>query len=367
MSFFCCNFVPDIFLMTRMTELKSSKRLPYFDTAKAFGILAVVWGHTMKVGWTYSLFSVFRIPLFFYISGRFFNKDKYPTLRSLLSARWKRLMVPYFIYSLVVYAFWAIGALIGGHTSPHEFWYWFYEIFLAQGSGGFLLLYPMWFVPCLLMVEIIYFYIAKLPDWANLLCSFGLAIGTTILLYSDVLPFDLRLAPWSIDSAMLALPFYSIGNLSRQLHLDRLLERSSKWSLWGVWVLSMAVMTVLSLLEGKVSLGHADLGVRPYLFYFAALAGIIGVMVFCYLINEYLKERPFMRGLNWIGQLSYDVMATHVPIKCGAAAVIAWIFGTTVEATSTHFGLAMATFVLTVPVVLGLVWGIDKVRTRIKG
>jgi len=342
------------------------KRLPYFDTAKALGILAIAWGHTMKAGWTYYLFSVFRIPLFFYISGRFFNKDKYPTLQSLLSARWKRLMIPYFIYSFVVYAFWLIGALIGGHTSPQEMWFYFYEIFLAQGSGGFLLLYPMWFVPCLLVVEIVYFYICKLPDWANLLCCFGLAAVTTALLYSDIMPFDLRLMPWSIDSAMVALPFYAIGNLSRKLHLDQLLERTSKWTLWGVWALSMAVMTVLSLLEGKVSLGHADLGNRPYLFYFAALSGIIAVMVFCYLINDYLKDRPIMRGLNWIGEKTYDVMATHVPIKCGAMALVVWLFGSTIAEASTSYGLAFATFAILVPADLLVVWIIDTVRTRIK-
>ena len=349
------------------SEQPQKKRLPYFDTAKALGILAVTWGHIMKVGWTHSLFSVFRIPLFFYIAGRLYNKDKYPTLMSLLKVRWKRLMIPYFIYSFVVYAFWAIGALIGGKTAPHEFWYWFYEIFLAQGSGGYLLLYPMWFVPCFLIVELIYFYIAKLPDWANLLCCFGLAAISTALLYSNILPFRIdEVLPWNIESAMLALPFYSLGHLSRQFHLHDWLERTPKWRLWGVWVLSMAVMTVLSLLEGKVSLGHAYLGERPYLFYFAAVPGIIAVMVFSYLINEHLKGSWFMRWINWIGSLTYDVMATHVPIKCGAAALVAWIFSTTVGETSTNIWLASTTFIVTLPVVMLAIWLIDKLRQRNK-
>ena len=73
-----------------------------------------------------------------------------------------------------------------------------------------------------------------------------------------------------------------------------------------------------------------------------------------------------MRWLNWIGALTYDVMATHVPIKCGAAALVAWIFSTTVGETSTNIWLAAATFIVTLPVVMLAIWLIDKLRQRNK-
>lgn len=84
------------------------------------------------------------------------------------------------------------------------------QIFLAQGSKP-VLDTPMWFVPCLFAVEIMYYLISKTKKIITT-CTILTCVGW--LLESGYLNFDNTLLPWSLDSALFALGFYAVGNLT---------------------------------------------------------------------------------------------------------------------------------------------------------
>ena len=52
-------------------------RYNYIDISKGIGILMVVWAHILLVGVSHSMIYAFHMPLFFFISGFLFNKEKY--------------------------------------------------------------------------------------------------------------------------------------------------------------------------------------------------------------------------------------------------------------------------------------------------
>ena len=81
------------------------KRLLWMDSAKALGIILVVLGHvpsTFEYRWVIYLF---HMPLFFVLSGYLY---KITTPRNELERSFKSLVVPYFIYSFVLFVLWAI-------------------------------------------------------------------------------------------------------------------------------------------------------------------------------------------------------------------------------------------------------------------
>jgi drug/metabolite transporter (DMT)-like permease len=87
------------------------------------------------------------------------------------------------------------------------------QTFIAQGSEGYLVHnVPLWFVSCLFVIELAYYWIAKLPDvWNVVLCVF-LAVAGYLLVNKCTL-FDFTTMPWSVEVAMMAMIFYATGNL----------------------------------------------------------------------------------------------------------------------------------------------------------
>ena len=80
-----------------------------FDIAKGIGIILVVIGHYIPegapswyVGFTHFIYQ-FHMPLFFIIAGFFFERSSSDKgYWSLVGAKFKRLMIPYFILSWAV-------------------------------------------------------------------------------------------------------------------------------------------------------------------------------------------------------------------------------------------------------------------------
>ena len=80
----------------------SDKRNDIVDIAKGIGIFLMVIGHTgiplpLRI-WIYS----FHMPLFFFISGFFYKRDKYG-IGSFVKARCKTLVIPYFIFLVITF------------------------------------------------------------------------------------------------------------------------------------------------------------------------------------------------------------------------------------------------------------------------
>lgn len=154
---------------------KILKRLDYIDIAKSLGMLTIIWGHIVHEGWSNQIVYAFHIPLFFFLSGMVFNASKYHTVGELIRKRVKTLLIPYLIFSLITWALW-VGMRVASHDSTN-YWYPLLQTFIAQGSAGFLRHnLPLWFVTCLFVVEVMYYYINKLPKWGAIIsfvtCSF---------------------------------------------------------------------------------------------------------------------------------------------------------------------------------------------------
>ncbi len=301
-------------------------RYDYIDIAKALGMLTIMWGH-IAIGKSVTFVYAFHIPLFFFLSGMVFVKDKYRDFGSFVKRRVKTLIVPYIIYSIITWAIWAVFSY-ATHAKVESYWMPLLQTFIAQGSEGYLVHnVPLWFVSCLFLIELVYFWTAKLPDVWNVVVCVSLAV-IGYLLVNDCKFFDFTTLPWSLDVAMMALIFYCSGNMFVKhvghANFTGFVRKNKVLSSISVIVLFIMVYWV-GLLNGKVSMGHAHLG-NPLIFYPVSYLGIFAFLGLSGLLALCLNNR-IGDGVKWFGQNSFIAMAIHNPIKGFVVVALATVLG----------------------------------------
>ena len=135
-----------------------AKRLdPQFLLLSALGMLFVVDGHVnsnyLDLQGFFPYYS-FHMPLFFFISGRFYKDQHCGSLWAYIKRKFIRLMLPYlifnFIYGCIAQILHMAGFTMGGVMT-------FRNLFIEPFISGHQFIYNLaaWFVPALFIVEIV--------------------------------------------------------------------------------------------------------------------------------------------------------------------------------------------------------------------
>ncbi len=350
-------------------------RVDYIDYAKALGMLTIIWGHTKLTGVSNEFVYAFHIPLFFFLSGMVFNRERYDGFRQFFMRKVKTLLYPYLIFSVVTWAFWASYSYLT-QAPVKSYWMPLLQTFVAQGSGGFLEHnVPLWFVTCLFVVEMLYWLISKLKDWQNIVISILCAVVGYLLVYQCKF-WDFRLLPWSIESALMAMPFFALGNLLvKRITHEKIITAvaNHKWISFIGMLIGFALTAWLGHQNGVVSMGHSRIGNNHLLFYFTALIGIIAMLLLCVLLSNIKagkKLENIFSGLRWFGKNSFNAMAIHNPIRSFVMVIVAMAFHTTDTMVSKTTSLSLIAFVITlIMTIIGMLfinWGNSRFSKSLK-
>lgn len=336
-------------------------RYEFIDIAKGIGILMVVWAHILLVGVSHSMIYAFHMPLFFFISGFLFNKEKYFSLVHFIKQRTKRLFVPYLWYSIVTWCIWACFRYfrnddVDSYLMP------LLQTFIAQGSGAYIVHNSaLWFIPCLFAVEVLYFLFSKFNEWITLLLSFAIAIVGCILVqvYGDNYLF---LLPWNLDAAFFALPFYSVANaVRRHVTLQKLVEVVSEYKIYSL-CLTLVLWIILFLLSvnySVCSMGSSSYNCPLGIFFIRAFIGCFAMILFSILFSVCLSKIRLCKVLKWFGRNSLDVMCLHIPIKGFVIIIVAYLLHVSIDVQE-NFLYSGISFVITIFIMAPIIWGINK-------
>lgn len=254
-----------------MASIAGRMRNTSYDKLRGIGIMLVVFGHTLGISQGVELYIYsFHMPLFFFISGLSLTPTR-------LSQAWpdavrhygRRLLLPYILFSLLTYLPWVLVTRHHGADAALSIEAWRPLIGTLYGVGidGWLQHNAMlWFFPCLFVVHVVFRIVHGLvKGWKQHVAIAVLAgIG-----YSLPLVLSARL-PWGIEIALIALPFYALGQA---------------FTLHDTWppraVLSTALLLLLFAalqftciaLNGRVDMNFISIG-SPLLFYLGAVSGI---------------------------------------------------------------------------------------------
>ena len=291
-------------------------RLVFIDLAKGLTMLTILWGHVMLTGYSNAIVYAFHIPTYFFLAGMVYRGEKYPSAMDLAKRRVVTLLLPYCFYSLVTWGFWLLDCLSKGISLDGCFRP-LLQTILAQGSGGYLVHNPaLWFVPCLFLVELMYFYISRLTTWKNLMvCVILAALGWGMMQFGL-----LKKLPWSLETACAAVIFYACGNLfARKYALRELPGRAARRPVTAAALILICgiLLSVGGIANGTVSMAQGNLG-NVLIFYPTAMCGIFFMLILCIALEGAMGRNALLDRILgwfcWLGRSSFYMMVLHIPV-----------------------------------------------------
>lgn len=346
--------------------INNNRRLDYIDAAKAFGMMAVMWGHIHFNDISNDFVYAFHIPLFFALSGMVFFPEKYGCFKNFVVRKVKSLLVPYAIYSVITWMIWAAFVSIT-HQQIDGIWAPLLETVISRGSEGYLVHnVPLWFVTCLFVVELTYYWISKLPDWLNVVVDVLLAItGYCLVTYVEF--FDFTTLPWSIEVGMLAMMFFAGGHLivKRVGHAKIVATITNRsWLYSSIALLLFIGVYFVASNNGNPSMGHARLN-NPLLFYPGAFMGTAAMVIMCVVLNNLQINNKLWGCVLWFGSNSFIAMAIHMPIKGFIIAITVKVLGTTPYVVKTSVPIGIVIWVITLAITAILMVFIVRFKKRL--
>lgn len=227
--------------------MEKTKRIEWIDILRFIGIFSIYLSHLgTQAGTFYTFGYLYQVPLFFFIAGSVENLSR--TDNSFVEhfkKRFKGIMLPYFFFGLVsivlIFLEGNANAGIIRQTAIQN----------LLGIRGQLFAPALWFLPCIFVMGMIFFWLKKLVKNRWLI----LIIGILLFLYSiTLMPHRAIVTPswfWNVDSAIFYFIYYAMG-YALFPYIRKLLVSRSVWAHIG-FIISAAIVVfyAMALLAGK--------------------------------------------------------------------------------------------------------------------
>lgn len=283
------------------------KRIDWIDVSKGLGIILVVLGHTgISHVYIKEIFT-FHMPLFFWLSGYVFDDSKYKSLKLFVKKRFKLLIIPYFMLSLINYFFYVLVDAnynlgeISSYAQKSGFIKPFIGMLISKRSTSWAMnVGPLWFLPCLFICEVIFFYMIKIfrKDMKKIILILIIlsAIG---YLYSTLIKHTL---PWAIDASFTGVVFYGFGYIIKKK------VRDLKKVIFKVrfFIIFLLINIISGYLNSDINMFTNKYG-NYILFYISAFSGIFAILIVSIALE---KNRLIIN----IGQNTIVYLAFHQTI-----------------------------------------------------
>ncbi len=250
------------------------ERVHWIDIAKGIAILCVFFGHTVSTPSLLVKFVyLFHMPVFFMLSGYVFSNKR--NFKDFLLVKLKTVVLPIFTIGLA-------GAVLVGavfqvvkHEDPG--WKWLFLNPIVQYGTHSLL----WYLAALFVLLLIFYGLTKLfKDRVKLLIPVSFLLGLVSYCFIRFVGITL---PWSIDTALVALPFTAIGYGIKKADISQKIKHPAV----------LIVAAALCIAAGYFNysyFGSIDMHTNAYgnifLFYIGAVSGSIMVISLSMLINK---------------------------------------------------------------------------------
>lgn len=290
------------------------KRYIWIDYAKFLSIFLVVYFHTPPVlsGIFGASLHFLRMPCFFLIAGLLFRLDKYQTFKQYFTHRSKQLLIPYFCFFILFYIYWLI---IGKRTgTPEDLAAPLYQPVLEYLLGApKLICKPLWFVPCLLAMQCIFYLCFK---------RINRLLATFILFLFPFIPLLVNLvdSPFSLDVVCKCIPFYGIASLYRK----ELFEFIEKRNHFFTGTVSLAIHIVLCyfFIQQPTPLQ------KTFIELFGSFSILLTVFIFMKWISDFFGKKYFIENMasNAIVILAFHTYGIIIVQK-----LIMWSFNVPID------------------------------------
>ena len=283
------------------TDINDSRRKD-LDIVSGIMIIYMVYGHMVTIlGFENPCALLWRLlfcfmPWFYYKSGMFFKSK---SLRAVMAGSGKKLLIPYCQYSLFgIFCYWFILFWQKDPNWIHFFLTPIKDIIYTGALGGNA---PLWFLPSLCAVHIIFQYL-MLHRWRAWMIMTFSAVASIILYGAKIVFYGEAIYPYYLFNIIAGTFFYSFGYLLRERQYSK-------------YVILLAIIVYSSILYfnfSSLDFRANDLREGSYLLYLPFALSAIVIINYLAKITLSLKSAPLI--LQFVGRNSMLIFAIHYPI-----------------------------------------------------
>lgn len=254
------------------------KRIKWIDIAKGYGIILVIYGHVTNDSFSLWLYT-FHVPLFFFLSGYFFDPAKKTT--DFIKSKTKGLLLPYLTLGIPLFLF---NMHYGFEPTD------LLKSYIIQQRAS-----TLWFIAALfaqfIIAYILYRTISSLfYRWIII----GILAMTGVSLWHN----GLLSMPWNTDISMVTLPFFCLGHDLRHNHqFNNIISPNHNF----IYILVFFTITIIgTIIMLHIPYPTVDLYASQFSFApFAYIVAIAGILLTCIISNRWNNMI-----LTYIGQNS---------------------------------------------------------------
>ncbi|MBQ9229380.1 MAG: acyltransferase family protein [Eubacterium sp.] len=283
-------------------------RIEYIDLARGIAIVAVLFGHISLIkdspfqdnySMVQSVIYSFHVPLFFFISGLCFS-NRTVNFSEFLLKKLRAFGIPYITFSFLWYIYELATAIIIYHKQMTV-------QFLAGKALKYILqirYLPLWFLTCLFIVELLFYWILRISKEKKLLM-----LAMTVGFFAVGIVYRLHVGKdliWNADLSLLLLPFTVVGFLLKSANLKSLRRERLLFAA----ILLFVIGQLTNYFNTKYFSPHyVDIMYNCYgsfvLFYLSSFLGIASVMLF----SIFFENKGSI--LKYLGQNTLMIFALH--------------------------------------------------------
>ena len=280
------------------------------DILRGLGIFCVVFAHVLNNSIS-NIIYLFHMPLFFFITGltMSYSFKKEINFKDYIRKKIRVIIIPYFIFCCLSIVYWIlIERNIRGQFDISIMSN-VINIFLARTVMD---LYSfnvvLWFLPCLFMSNIIFYFIMKFKsDYIKLFISILLlGIGYILCINQIILPFSFETS--LIGTFFIVIGYLFITHISDKISIEKITIPNTT-----LLILCIIGIGICIHFNCRVNmLGHTYGNI--ILFLIGAFSGIY-ICLFISILLHQIKFNTFSKLFSYFGKNSIIIMCCHEPIK----------------------------------------------------
>ncbi len=279
------------------------RRVQYVDIARGLAMICIVLGH-LGVWEINKIVFTFHVPIFFLITGYFFNPEE--NWKTFLRKKSKTLLLPYWTTSILIalLAVFLDTFLYHGQSPLNTFNQWIYAALYGSGDGT-----PrLWNV---IQIGALWFLLATF--WGCLFLRIALLIPRKIRFIFILAVFYICYStrstwyPLSIQAGGTAVLFMYIGYVLRQIIIP--FSDSNFEFRISFFILAILVWIWFTTTFQSFYLVHADIG-RGAIDIAACLFVCYAVLTLSHFLDDKIKF--FVKPLAFLGKYSLLVLCMHI-------------------------------------------------------
>jgi fucose 4-O-acetylase-like acetyltransferase len=292
----------------------ATNRIGYIDIAKGLGIVLVVMGHNdfaLISPLAHKLIYSFHMPMFFFISGMFFNPGM--PFWTFICRRFNRVLRPFFFTLLLIYfmslSFSKVGILVATRRLLKALY----------GNGHYIDWVQLWFLPHLFVVSLFAYVFIRLIRQSRLDSLRWIILAVIyivgVLGLAFFWPFDFSLfgkgytvygLPFSLDIVFVSGFFFILG-----FEINKKLSATFFESGWLLLLSAISLIVLVGYYPATI-----DLNTRVFdsliINTGEALLGILFILA----VAKKLEKIGGMAALfKYLGQASLIILVFQVPIQ----------------------------------------------------